>query len=134
MTSATPLPRAGTSLPPALATVQRAQEGEGFLAWRALLGWELPAIARLGELVGGESATLAGLLDEGVLPLVARSSHTLTLQIDGADLQLRRDADQLSLAHEHLVGRARTVSRLLTRALDEAAQLRREHRPFSPAR
>ena len=121
-------------MPPALATVPRAQEGEGFLAWRALLGWELPAIARLGELVGGESATLAGLLDEGVLPLVARSSHTLTLQIDGADLQLRRDADQLSLAHEHLVGRARTVSRLLTRALDEAAQLRREHRPFSPAR
>ena len=134
MTSATPLPPTGTPLPQALATVQRAQEGEGFLAWRALLGWELPAIARLGELLGGQAVTLAGLLDEGALPLSARSSHTLTLRIDGIELQLRRDADHLSLAHEHLVGRPRTVARLLTRALDEAAQLRREHRPFSPAR
>lgn len=134
MTSATPLPPAGSPAPQTLATVQRAQEGEGFLAWRALLGWELPAIARLGELLGGESETLAGLLEEGVLPLVSRSSHTLTLRIDGVELQLRRDADQLSLAHEHLVGRPRTVARLLTRALDEAARRRREHRPFSPAR
>ena len=108
--------------------VQRAPSGDGALAWRALTTWQLPAYARIGELLGSDGRTLEEVLAHGTLVVVGRTAHTLTLELDGVPFSLRRDADQLTLSHPRTVGRSRTLSRLLVRALAEASELRWEHR------